>query len=204
MDEIIDAVKLSPNGSAVAQASSTDQWDLDSLRLKQNFDQLIGAEQILTTVSARRPQGQEWFRVHPDPSWRLETTILQMQDDREAFLVAPHLRSDLWDEMSPIILYTAVSRHGTLFLWPVRLPKDGRVDRFIETDMAAAKVAETKWTRRYWVPEIKAHKILCAAKLVDEPSWPQIGFKELLKIAFKDHFIDTLDHPAVKKLRGEL
>jgi len=202
--ELTDGVQLSAANGAAGNGEPSDEYDLESLRLKQDFDEIVGAQAVLATVAVRKPGAQEWFRVHPDSSWRLETTLLQLKEDRESYLVAPSLRAELWDEILPIILYTAVSRQGEPFLWPVRLPKsDGKTDKYMETDLAAAKVAETKWVRRYWVPEVKSHKILAAKNLLDEPAWPEVGFKELLKIAFKDRFIKDLDHPVLKKLRGE-
>jgi len=35
-----------------------------------------------------------------------------------------------------------------------------------------------------------------------EPQWPEVTFQDLVKIAFKDHFIRDLDHPVVRRLRG--
>jgi hypothetical protein len=36
-----------------------------------------------------------------------------------------------------------------------------------------------------------------------EPDWPNVPFNELLRVAFKGKVIDTLDHPVLKRLRGE-
>jgi hypothetical protein len=203
-EELNDEVKVSAANDAAVDGKLIDEYDLEALRLKQNFDEIVGAQAVLATVAVRKPGAQEWFRVHPDSSWRLQTTLLQLKEDRESYLVSPDLRAQLWDEILPIVIYTAMSRQGEPFLWPVRLPKtDGKTDRFMETDLTAAKVAETQWVRRYWVPEIQSHKILAAQNLVDDPVWPEIGFKELLKIAFKDRFIKDLNHPVLKKLRGE-
>jgi len=33
--------------------------------------------------------------------------------------------------------------------------------------------------------------------------WPTESLKELLKIGFRDRLIDTVDHPVLKRLRGE-
>src|SRR5262245_13238064 len=154
-DEILAAVKA-PNG-AVSQTASSEEWDLESIRLDQNFDQLVGAKQILAVVPVRPPLAQEWFRVHPDPSWHVQTALLLLHEDRESFLIAPKLHMELWEEIQPVVLFTAVSRHGVPFIWAVRLPKgDGRVDRYMEIDMAAAQAAQTMWIRRYWVAEIKS------------------------------------------------
>jgi hypothetical protein len=37
-----------------------------------------------------------------------------------------------------------------------------------------------------------------------EPEWPELGFWELIKIAFRDHLVDSIDHPVVKRLRGQV
>jgi hypothetical protein len=41
-----------------------------------------------------------------------------------------------------------------------------------------------------------------AAEMPD-PEWPNLTFKEILRIAFRDRFIDTLEHPIVRQLRGQ-
>ena len=43
-----------------------ENWDLDSLRLDQSYDSVIGAQEVLTVVRVRKPNNQEYFRVHPD------------------------------------------------------------------------------------------------------------------------------------------
>jgi hypothetical protein len=194
-----------PKLNGAAQPDDRD-WDLTSLRLDQSFDGIIGAQPVIATVNVRKPLAQEWFRVHPEEAWRLQTTILALKEEREFFLVHPTLRSELWQEIQPILLCTAISRQSAFFLWPVRLPKgDGKKDRYIETDLAALKQAESKWTRRFWVPELKMHKILVAKQLTDEPVWPtDVDFQEIVKIAFKDRYITNLEHPALKQLRGEI
>ena len=151
--ELTDEVQLSAANGAEGNGEPSDEYDLESLRLKQDFDEIVGAQAVLATVAVRKPGAQEWFRVHPDSSWRLETTLLQLKEDRESYLVAPSLRAELWDEILPIVLYTAVSRQGEPFLWPVRLPKsDGKTDKYMETDLAAAlEIA------RLQIEEMKEH-----------------------------------------------
>ncbi len=110
----------------------------------------------------------------------------------------------LWDEIQPVMLFTAVNRDGEVFIWPVRLPRgDGRTDQFMVSDMEAAQAAERKWTRRQWVPENKSHKNTISKNLTDEPMWPEIDFPELIKTGFKDKYLYNLDHPVLKRLRGE-
>ena len=50
----------------------------------------------------------------------------------------------------------------------------------------------------------KAYDVFEAAIELNEPEWPDIGFKELLDIAFPpERRIDSLDHDVVKRLRGQ-
>jgi hypothetical protein len=91
----IDQLHWSPvfgsvNGShpTVSPSNSTpdDGFDLNSLRLSQDFTVAIGVQKRLTTVPVRKPHKQEFIRVHPDESWRLQTAAVDMQEDREVSL----------------------------------------------------------------------------------------------------------------------
>ena len=188
------------------QTSSSDEnWNLEALKLDQDFDTKLGIQQVHAAVTVRKPGNQEWFRVHPSKEMRLQTTILRLKEKGEDYLVAPNLREALWDEIQPVMLFTAVNRDGEVFIWPVRLPRgDGRTDQFMVSDMEAAKAAESNWTRRQWVPENKSHKITIANGLTDEPMWPEITILELTKTGFKEKYICDLDHPVLKRLRGEV
>jgi hypothetical protein len=35
------------------------------------------------------------------------------------------------------------------------------------------------------------------------PQWPTESLSDLLRVAFKSRFIESLDHPVLKRLRGE-
>jgi hypothetical protein len=35
-----------------------------------------------------------------------------------------------------------------------------------------------------------------------EPVWPDLSFQELIKIAYRDRMITSLEHPVVRRLRG--
>jgi hypothetical protein len=49
-----------------------------------------------------------------------------------------------------------------------------------------------------------AYRIWEASSELPEPEWPKQSLGDLLKIAFKGRYIDTLDHGVVKRLRGEI
>jgi hypothetical protein len=52
---------------------------------------------------------------------------------------------------------------------------------------------------------IGAYEALEAGREIPDPTWPELTFAEILEIAFgHGHVIDDRDHPAIRKLRGEL
>ena len=48
-----------------------DPFDPASLRLDQNFAETAGVKKLLTTVPVRKPNRQDFVRVHPDADFRL-------------------------------------------------------------------------------------------------------------------------------------
>src|SRR5215471_21625328 len=108
--------------------TAPDPFDPASLRLDPSYAETIGVRKLLITVPVRKPNRQEFVRVHPDPMYRLTSAaIIEIKEDREIYLIAPPLAQLLQDEFCPAILFTAVNRQGVVFLWPVKLPAaDGR------------------------------------------------------------------------------
>jgi hypothetical protein len=49
-----------------------------------------------------------------------------------------------------------------------------------------------------------AYDVFQAQGHLSEPEWPQLPFGELLRIAFRDRYISTPDHPVLRRLRGEV
>lgn len=182
-----------------------DPFDPAKLRLSQDFSASAGVRKLINTVPVRKPS-KEWFvQAHPD--YRLETSVLELKEDNEIYLVAPALRESLVGEatIGPRLLVTAMNRQNVLFLWPIRLPGiDGKIDAWSESSLDASKRAIGKWIRVSANMSLGAYEICEATGSLSEPQWPTLPFAEILRIAFKDRlYIDTIDHPVLKKLRGE-
>ena len=58
------------------------------------------------------------------------------------------------------------------------------------------------WIRMKSNMSLRAYEIFQAENSIPDPTWPEQSFGELLRIAFRDRLINTIDHPAVKRLRG--
>ena len=159
-------------------------------------------KKALLTVPVKKPDKQAFIRVHPDESFRLPTAILEFKEDRESYLVDPSLLSELPGEVVPKMLFTAVTRQDVVFLWPVTLPaEDGRGMEWHRSLMLAAEMAMNTWVRVVANMSLGAYEVFEAAGDLPEPRWPDVDLQGLLDIAFRDHFIQDMDHPAVQRRR---
>jgi hypothetical protein len=182
-----------------------DPFDLTKLRLSQDFAATLGVKKALLTVPVRKPGRQDFFRVHPGEDWRLETVILELKEERETYLVDQSLWGQLPGELIPKVLYTVMNRQSVLMLWPISLPgEDGRHNEWHRVALEAAEMAKKQWIRLAANMPLGAYEVYRASGEIPEPEWPDTTFQEILRVAFKDRFIRSSDHPVVRRLRGEI
>jgi hypothetical protein len=63
----------------------------------------------------------------------------------------------------------------------------------------------TQWGRVVANMSLGAYEYTPVPKPLEPPTWPEgITFQKLLEIAFRDRFINSLDHPIVQRLRGRV
>jgi hypothetical protein len=185
------------------ETESSDPFDLSKLRLDQSFVESAGVRKLLTTIPVRKPNPQDFIRVHPAPEYRAALAIIELKDDREIYLVPPAIAIDLPGEYAMTTIYTAINRQGVTFLWPVRLPApDGRINEWNRSAAEAAELAMRRWVRVKANHSLGAYEMFEAASTIPDPEWPELPFQELLRIGFRDRLIDRLDHAVVKRLRG--
>jgi len=186
-------------------AGGDDPFDPSGLALSQDFGQQEFVKKAILTVPVRKPDRQWFVRVHPDPSWRLATAVTELKEEREIYLVDRPLWSELPGEIVPMQLFTAINRQGVVFLWPVRLPgEDGKHNEWHRSALEAAQMAMTRWVRVAANMSLGAYDVFEAVADLPDPVWPDIGFAGLLKVGFRDRFIRDLDHPVIRRLRGEV
>jgi hypothetical protein len=180
-----------------------DPFDLTKLRLPQSFIESAGVKKLLTTVPVRKPNPQDFGRVHPSPEYRAPLAIIELKDDREIYLVPPSIANELPGEFVMATIFTAINRQGVVFMWPVRLPAaDGRINEWHRSAADAADRMMRHWLRVKANMSLGAYEMTEAADTIPDPEWPTLSFQELLRIAFRDRLIDRLDHPVIKRLRG--
>jgi hypothetical protein len=177
--------------------------NLDNLRLTQDFAETVGVKKLLTTIPVRRPNPQDFIRVNPDASYRDQFPAIELKDERELYIVARNMQPELATECVSATLFTAINRQGVLFLWPVRLPgPDGKTNEWWRSAREAAELAMASWIRLKANMSLGAYEIFKAESVMQEPTWPELSFNELLRTAFRDRIISSPDHPVVKRLRG--
>jgi hypothetical protein len=187
----------------IEQTQMPDPFDLSNLRLSQNFSETAGVKKLLKTVPVRKPNPQDFVRVHPDPAYRENFPVVQLKDDREEYLVPAGLLPELVGEFVSVTLFTAVNRQEVVFLWPVRLPDpQGRQMEWWRSMREAAELAMTQWIRIKPNMSLGAYEIYVAESTMSEPEWPAVAYADLIKLAFRDRLIDSMSHPVVKRLRG--
>jgi hypothetical protein len=87
----------------------------------------------------------------------------------------------------------------------VRLADEtGRLDAWNRSAHQAAQLSMEKWVRVASNRSLGAYEIFYPTGELPEPKWPEIKFQEILRIAFGDYQINSLDHPVLKRLRGEM
>jgi hypothetical protein len=110
---------------AIANADpdqAPDPFNLDNLRLGQNFAETAGVRKLLKAVPVHKPNPQDFVRVHPNPTYRDNFPVIELKDEREEYVVTADLLPELVGEFVSKTLFTAINRQGVVFLWPVRLP----------------------------------------------------------------------------------
>jgi hypothetical protein len=180
-----------------------DPFAPENLRLSQSFTETVGVKKLLRTVPVRKPGAQDFVRVRSGEEYRENFPIIELKDEREEYVVAANLVGELAGEFVSKTLFTAINRQGVLFFWPVRLPSaDGKDMNWWRSGREAAELAVDHWIRVKANMSAGAYDIYMAESKVVDPEWPNIGFWDAIKLAFRDHLIDRIDHPVIKRLRG--
>ena len=62
------------------KSKGLEGFDLESLRVSQDFVKDSGVKKLLTTVPVRKPNRQDFVRVHHDSSYVLDTMLLNLKE----------------------------------------------------------------------------------------------------------------------------
>jgi hypothetical protein len=190
-----------------AAEAAPDPFDPATYKVAQNLAAAAGVKKHLTELAVCTPNKAWWVRRHPSPEYAIaKAWVIELKDQGETYLVSMPLWPRLMGEATfkPKALYLATTMQGKLFLWPVRVPADDtkEPDRWMRAPLQAVGLAKDRWTRITWNDETRQHDVVTCDSDT-EPEWPDVPFRTLLEIAFKDFVIKDRDHPVLRRLRGE-
>jgi hypothetical protein len=122
------------------------------------------------------------------------------------YWVARIMREPLAEELRFFRLFTCWTNRGYLWLFAAKLPKgDSNSGRsWIDSALEGADKARHVWVRMKADSSLGAYRITIARGDLGNPPWPDVSHKEIIKIAFKAHTVNTAEHPIVRDLRGEI
>jgi hypothetical protein len=110
--------------------------------------------------------------------------------------------------LKPVTIYTGITFTGQVFfLSDIPLPDtDGKDNEYNRSRRVAYDLAETKWVKIQANKALGAYDIIEAVSKLPEPVWPEdpVTMEKALEIAFKNNYLDSNEHPVLKRLRGEL
>jgi hypothetical protein len=185
-------------------AKGPDPFDINKLVLTQSFSEAVGAEEVISRITIRKPNKQEWFRVHPDPEFRKNLGVIELKGDNEFYFVHPDLIAALSQWCFPATLYAYVDSTVNPLprLWPIRLPKENEADMdWWSSARGIADYAMDAWTQMWSDKSGGMYRYRGTEKLKDkQPDWRGLTAGKMYEIAVQPRYIATLDHPVAMKL----
>lgn len=176
--------------------------DLNAVRLSQDYGSMTKTAKLLTHVPVKRPPKHQFFQVHPEPEYRLEAMIIDLDGD-ETYLLHPVVAGLFPDLARPVRLHLYVTRTNAIGLWPVKLTADdGKTNPWNQSSAEAAEIAMSRWIRLVANRDMGCYDVIAAEGLIVEPNWPEKTMDELVNKAFAQRYVDNEDHPLVKELLG--
>ena len=124
--------------------------DFNAIR-SRDFADPADVTSLVTQVPVRRPNGHTFVRVHPSPEYRFPVDLIELPDEEETYLIYSNDVAAALDEVrKPCMLYTAITRQGTVFLWPVKLPRGNK--KLVAWRTSATEAAEK--ATKAWVENL--------------------------------------------------
>ena len=182
-----------------------DPFDPESLRLPQDFSAALGVRKVLT-VQVRKP-AKEWFmRVHPDPAYHLQTALIELKEARESYLVSQHLwwRPRGREHPHPANVVSRGQSPARRVLLADPTPWNGWSHRYLVEIRPRSSTDGREHVGASHAESSLAGTNVHYAEHAIDPVWPGQSMSALLRTAFKDRYIDTLEHPILRQLRGEV
>jgi hypothetical protein len=208
----------SPNGQAPADPTRSGQakptkFNLGKMReaaSQYSADAgFQGKAEVITVPVDCPPPSSEFIRVREDDDYWTECMTLDYAPEggrKETYFVATELMGGLPPEILSEVrwsrLYTVMARRGRITsLWRIKIYDKGPGQLSTRTALTCADRAKRLWVRVVWQDRV-GYVPHPAQGDWGEPQWTEHTFEELLDIAFRENYIDSLDHIVIRDLMG--
>jgi len=176
--------------------------DIADYRAKP-MDTDIRIEKEVTNIPVKKPNGQQFFRIHSTLEFTADCIKWREENDR-LYLMHPEMVPLLQEQALKFNLHVGMYLSSrSIFLFPVQLPKTNeKWNSWHEAQAEAVDKAKTQWLRMEPSREQGGYILHKAQGELDDPEWPEKTIDEYIAIAFKSHIIANDKHSIVKQLRG--
>ena len=130
--------------------------------------------------------------------------LLEDGVEKVMYLVDPRIAPQQEFDLQIYNLGLGISLQGDAFIWLMRPENETKANTWNQSMAAAFGMAKLKWVRVVSSKEASCYRTIVAKEDFPEPNWPQRTFEEYLDLAFRDRIISDLEHPVLRRLRGEI
>lgn len=129
--------------------------------------------------------------------------MLDLKEKQESYVVKAEAIDATLGMATPVRLRYAITKQGTVFVWPIKLPReDRRSDAWSQSAADAASLAESQWVRVVADMNLGAYQPYAAKGNLAEPKWPAESWAAILRIALRNRLIEDPEHPVIRDLQG--
>lgn len=158
--------------------------------------------QRIAPLTIRKPDPQEFFRVHPGDDYTGDFSLLEDKSTRKIYIVHPDIAEEVGRDAFAAELHLAVNLEGGYFITFCKYPS--RPDEpYATTRIEVVEEAKLSWVRMVHKTNGDGYQSLKAGSPLPAPTWPDTPFLDLLS-SLGDRLITDLCHPVLMRLRGEL
>jgi hypothetical protein len=179
--------------------------DLMAMRLTPGYAKSTVTVREQTTVPVDKPSKHAFFRVNCD--LKVDVSLFKYEVDGFWYLLTPDVVASMTvDAAKPCTLYLWMTRDGTYGVWPGGLPLDDGTDYVAWQSIHTVCCEAMKtWVRHAWNKSAGSYDVIKfrGAAGPGAPQWPEATLDEIVTKAFKGRVIDSIDHPVLRRLRGE-
>jgi hypothetical protein len=205
---LTDKEQVPPNiqdlttGNAIPDGGPLPGIDLEALKISTDVSGFEAEEPEQQSVAIRKPHGNEYFYVHPDKGvWGI-SFLTVMDGQKNVYIVHPRIQSEIASDIRHSVLVPCLTRTGTVFLWPIPVPRNPGARSFGTGDTLSQVTKHAgQWIRVQWNSGAFRY-VVTVAKAQQSGSFP-MEVSDTLKEGMEGRVIDTTDHPVVKFLNGD-